>query len=244
MNAHEIIMIKNIKIIATIGEASFNPEVLKKLKDRSVDYFRINLSHTSKEDIEKKIIELKTYGVPIMLDTEGRQIRTGNVHEITFEEGDKIRIYNREVETDNKTFFLRPLTVVEQLEEGTLISLDFNSALIKISNTSTIHEGFVEGTVLLGGKIGGQKGAHLEPKLDAPTFSEKDRFAIELAKKLGVKQFSLSFIHNKKDLLEFQKLYCDATFLTKIETREALENLEELLEFSEGISKKHFKKSK
>ena len=67
-----------------ICPGSNDPETLEKLKERGVDFFRINLSHTEEEDIDKKIKELMGYGIPIILDTEGSQVRSGNTEEIFF----------------------------------------------------------------------------------------------------------------------------------------------------------------
>jgi len=69
---------RKVKIIATIGPSSRSKDVLERLKDRGVDFFRINLSHTNEEDIEQKVNGIIGYGVPIIIDTEGSQIRSGN----------------------------------------------------------------------------------------------------------------------------------------------------------------------
>ncbi len=90
-------MVNRIKIIATIGPASNKPEILRKLKDRDVSYFRINLSHTDEKDIAKIIRDLKPYNVPIILDTEGYQIRSGNTSEIDFLEGETVRLFKKKI---------------------------------------------------------------------------------------------------------------------------------------------------
>src|SRR3989344_5276214 len=102
-------MIRQTKIICTIGPGSFKDDILLKLKDRGVDFFRINLSHTEEEDIEKKIKDLLEYGVPIILDTEGSQIRTGNTSEVNFSEGDLIKIYTKKVDCNSSNLFFKPV---------------------------------------------------------------------------------------------------------------------------------------
>ncbi|MDD5699615.1 MAG: sulfate adenylyltransferase [Candidatus Nanoarchaeia archaeon] len=228
-------MIGNIKIICTIGPSSFNDDILYRFKDRGADFFRINLSHTPKEEIEKKMIELKKYGVPVMIDTEGSQLRTGNNKEIEFAEGSIIRIYNKEVLCDRDNLFLTPLDCIQKLSEGDLIHLDFNSVLIKVAKISNLHEGYIEGVVLIGGAVGGRKGVHVETDFKFPAFSEKDLYAFEIAKENGIKNFSLSFIRKEKDILDFKKILPDAFFLTKIETRDAVRNIDRLLDASPGI---------
>ena len=69
-----------MKIICTLGPSSFNKNTLNKLKSQGVNIFRINLSHTEKKDILKKIIYLKKNNIRnICIDTEGAQIRTSKV---------------------------------------------------------------------------------------------------------------------------------------------------------------------
>ena len=69
-------MIKKIKIICTLGPSSFKKKVLNKLKEQNIDIFRINLSHTNKDQIKSKILYLKKNNVKnICIDSEGAQIR-------------------------------------------------------------------------------------------------------------------------------------------------------------------------
>ena len=68
---------ENIKIISTIGPSSFNKSTIQKMDKSGVDLFRINLSHTDINDLNKKILLLKKWTTKnICLDTEGAQLRT------------------------------------------------------------------------------------------------------------------------------------------------------------------------
>ena len=71
-------MSKIIKILCTLGPSSLNPSVIRRLSEEEVDLFRINLSHTSLESLEKHIKIIKSSSnVPICLDSQGAQVRTG-----------------------------------------------------------------------------------------------------------------------------------------------------------------------
>ncbi len=224
------------KIICTIGPASYNPRILRALKSRGVDFFRINLSHTSEEEIEEKVLELQKFHVPVIIDTEGPQIRTGNTYEIFLKEGEEIKIYNRKVACDKNKIFLTPIDIIKRFSIGDLISVDFNSTLLKVSNVSNFEtEGFITCKVLISGIVGGRKAIYIDDFLDLPTFSNKDFQAIEIAKKYGVKIFTLSFIRNREEVLTFRKIYPEAILYSKIEVREAIRNLKEILEVSDGI---------
>src|SRR3989339_284409 len=229
-------MKKSKKIICTIGPASLNKQTLNLLKDRGVDYFRINLSHTPLGEIEEKILELKKFDVPIIIDTEGSQVRTGNTYDIFLKEGLEIKLYNKEISCNENNLFLTPLNILHKLQAGDLILVDFNSVLLKVSDISKLNsEGCVSCKILLGGGIGGRKAVHIDNSTPLDTFSLKDLKAIELAKKHNINTFTLSFIRTKEDLIHFKKLYPGATFYAKVETKDALLNLDEIIEYSDGI---------
>ena len=66
------------KILTTLGPVSLNSEIIKKLSDRGVDYFRINMSHTSIDELKQHIEMIRKFSdTPICIDSEGAQVRTG-----------------------------------------------------------------------------------------------------------------------------------------------------------------------
>ena len=74
--------IKNLpkEILSTLGPSSLNEKVINRLEDAGVSLFRINLSHTSIDDLPNVINEVRKYtSIPICLDTEGAQVRTGKL---------------------------------------------------------------------------------------------------------------------------------------------------------------------
>ena len=85
------------KIICTIGPASRKKEILSEL-EKKVDFFRINLSHTPHEDVERVVKTLTNYKVPVIIDTEGRQVRTTNHEDLNFDYGSEVKIFNHRVE--------------------------------------------------------------------------------------------------------------------------------------------------
>lgn len=224
------------KIICTIGPASNKPDILAKFKERGVDFLRINLSHTNESEIEEKIISLKDCGVPIILDTEGAQIRTGESPETFIQAGQEIKIYSDKIQGDSSKIYMTPLGIIKNFKIGDLIEIDFNSALLSVADISKIDsEGCITCKCIIGGAIGSRKGVHLDSNIHLPAFSKKDIFAIELAKKYSINTFTLSFIRKPEDILEFKQLYPGAKFFSKIETKSAVENLDKILDLSDGI---------
>jgi pyruvate kinase len=224
------------KIIATIGPASNKPHILERLADRGVSFFRINLSHTDEGDIEQRIKDVIGWGVPMILDTEGSQIRSGNREEIALQEGSEIRVYNKQIRCDNQRIWLNPGASVNALAENDLIFIDFNSVILKVTDTSKIERGYVECVVLIGGNIGGRKAVYVDSLTFAlPAFSQKDRKAVALAKKHGIRHFTLSFMESPAIVLAFRKHYPTAMVYSKIESQRGLKYFEEIAQVSDGL---------
>ena len=99
-----------MKIICTLGPSSFNKNTLSKLKSLGVNIFRINLSHTEKKDILKKIIYLKKNNIKnICIDTEGAQLRTTKVKKKQFvKKSSFVKIYNKNRMSNHKNIYLYP----------------------------------------------------------------------------------------------------------------------------------------
>lgn len=224
------------KIIATIGPASNRPEILEKLKDRGADFFRINLSHTEEVDIENRIKDLLGYGVPIIIDTEGSQIRSGNTEQIRFREGDELKIHTSRVDCNQNNLHLSPIGVTSLLNVGDLISIDFDSVLIKVHNLNNLKEGYIGCRVIIGGVVGGKKAVQVDgPTFKLPPFSKKDHMAFELAKKYGIKHFTLSFMESPETILKFKQSNPGSIVYSKIESKEGLDNFIEIAKVSEGV---------
>ena len=72
---------RRTKIIVTLGPATDNENALRKIKGKGVDFVRTNMSHSSVADLERSVRLAKDVGVPFILDTEGSQVRTGDLEE-------------------------------------------------------------------------------------------------------------------------------------------------------------------
>src|SRR3989344_6598078 len=104
----------DIKIIATVGPATSTEQDLRKMKERGVGFIRVNLSHSSLEDLAYFINLSKKVEIPFIIDTEGSQIRTGKLTEntITFTENDTVRLYKTEIIGDQEKLTLKPGEVI------------------------------------------------------------------------------------------------------------------------------------
>jgi len=229
-----------VKLICTLGPISKNKTIVDQMKARGVALFRINMSHTKLEDLEGIIQELRGYDINICLDTEGCQVRTGYLGKdsVFFKENTSVKLYGKEIPCDDNNIYIRPEETLKVLRDGDIISLDFNSVMIKVTDASTYEkEGYLSCDVLIGGPIGNNKGvAVIGKEIKLPAFSEKDRNAIEIAKKYNIENFTISFIDHPDEVKEFKRLYNQPCKLySKIETRLGLQNFKEILSESDGI---------
>lgn len=229
---------KSIKIFATVGPSSISQRVLSSFKDRGVDYIRINLSHTPLEKIDPILKRMLKTDMKVVIDTEGSQVRTGDLGKIPliFKEGDEISIFNIPIKSNNKQFYVRPKEFVNFLTPGSLISVDFDSVLLKVSNVDFLKsKGCIRAQVIIGGTVMSNRAVHSDAISKLNPFSDKDLFAIDLAKKNGIRYFTLSYIDNADEVKEFKKLYQKAITYSKIETKMGVINFEEILKISDGI---------
>lgn len=228
-----------LQIIATVGPASLNADVLGKFRARGVDLVRLNMSHTRVEEIAPAVRTLRASGVTICFDTEGRQIRTGVLgrEPIGLEEHALVAVWGTARPCDARTICLRPAEALHRLVAGDLLAIDFNSVMLKVVEVA-MRDGEPMATcrVVIGGLIGNNKGVHVETKpVLLPPYSGKDLRAIALAREQGIRHFTLSFIDSAADVEAFRALYPDATIYAKIETAAGVNHLEEILRCSDGV---------
>ena len=155
---------KKRKIIATLGPTSLKKDIVNRMDSNGVDIFRLNLSHTKIDDLRDQLLKLKEWtNKTICLDTEGKQLRTGELKNstITIKGGSTINLLpiNSPIKKDQDI----PLSVTKPwniLSVGDLLSIDFNSVVVQIIDSFKKHN--VIGRVIIGGLIGSNKGIYFE----------------------------------------------------------------------------------
>ena len=123
------------EILCTLGPASLDRHTIQRLEQSGTTLFRINLSHTKLTDVPHLIETIRSAtNVPICLDTEGAQIRTGEFVEgsINLRDNTIVRVPYRRVPGDDKEFNLYPSGIAALFEIGDFISIDFHSALVQV----------------------------------------------------------------------------------------------------------------
>jgi pyruvate kinase len=134
---------------------------------------------------------------------------------------------------DTSSIPLYPKTTVSKLAPCVLVCLDFNAVLVQVLS---VGEELVTGRVLNGGEIGNNKAVTVNRSIELEPLTDKDQNAITLGKQLGINHFALSFANTGSDVDLIRSLTGKNAFIiSKVESRQALLNLDEIIELSDAI---------
>ena len=237
---------KKTKIICSIGPASNEVDVMEKMVLAGMNVARINFSHATIEEREKVISSVKEVrkrtgmNVAILYDTKGPEFRSGMLEndEITLKEGNTIRVVKDNILGTEEKITVNHPQALDNLEIGDLILLE--NGLMKIEVISCEEDG-VTCKIINGGILGNKKSLSVpNKKLDIPYISSQDREDIIYACNNDADYLAISFVSTKEEVLEVRELLKennqeDLPIICKIENALGIENLEEILEVSEGI---------
>ena len=224
---------RNIKIICTIGPSTFSKKKLKLLKKLNVNMFRINLSHTKITDLPKRIRTLQSAKINnICIDTEGSQVRT-TILPKKFLKINQTVLFNKKHKNKGNNIGLYPQINFNKLKPKDIIFIGFDDLKLKITR---IKKDTFKAIVISEGYVESNKGVHFKRNIKMRGVTKKDIQSIIIAKKLNVKNFALSFANNKNDVLNFRKLIGKkSNLISKIETMQAMKNLDEIVKNSNEI---------
>jgi len=225
-----------IELLCTLGPASLNDRVIYCLERAGASLLRINLSHTKIEDLERIVtfVQRRT-SVPICLDTEGAQVRTGPMvdNKVTVRENRFVTAHARPVPGDPLNFSFYPGYVVGALQVGDIISIDFNAVLsqvVKKTGDAVVLR------ILNGGDIGPNKAVTVLRSLEMAPLTEKDLAAISIGRKMAIRHYALSFAHRDSDVdLIRDKAGAGAVIISKIECLSGLSSLDAIASKSDAI---------
>ena len=233
---------RETQIIVTLGPATSTEADIRKIKDKGVNFVRINMSHSAISDLEHYIQLAKEIGIPFVIDTEGSQVRTGNLVEdvIHFEENDDITVHKAPIVGNKSDLSLRPGIIIDQLEAGDLIHIDFDTLILRVTDISTATQGYIKCKTITGGYIGKNKAVVIDPvlprKFDLPPLSDKDLQSIELGLREGIENIAVSFVRSGESVEEVRRVTRNRMqIISKIECVDALENIDDIIDKSDFI---------
>lgn len=243
---------RKAKIVCTIGPASQSPEVLDRLIESGMNAARLNFSHGSHDFHVRAIQAIRSAAerhdtpVAIIQDLQGPRIRVGNLPAETLEvfPGQPIRLVVERASSDTPPVSGHVLEIpvtyphlAQDVKSGARILID--DGLIELT-VQRVNDQAVECRVVIGGTIRSHKGLNLPgTMISAATLTEKDRDDLRFGLKHHVDYVALSFVRGPEDIVEARQLMeeygGEAPIIAKIERREAVEQLESLLDQAHGI---------
>ena len=237
---------RKTKIICTIGPSSNTIDMIRKMKDKGMDIARLNFSHGNHED-HLKIIEMikeinKDLEIPIgiMLDTKGPEIRIGKFETPTIlKEGELVTVTTKEIEwCTEKLIQISYQNITKIVDKGTFIYIADGTIELIVEE---IQDEDVICRISIGGEISTRKNVNVPGAIvDLPAVSEQDISDIEFGIANGIDFIAQSFVKTPEDVIEVRKLLKKNNaehihIISKIESFQALQHLDKIIEVSEGI---------
>lgn len=237
---------RKTKIICTIGPASSDEKIFRKMCEAGLNVARLNFSHGSHEEHLKKIEMIKKVReeldapIAIMLDTKGPEyrIKTFENEKVTVHDGDEFIFTTRDVVGNESVVGVNYSGLVNDLSVGDRVLV--NNGLVifevkKITDTDVIC------TTITGGELSDRKSMSFPNKvLNQKYLSEQDKEDILFGIKHGVDFIAASFVSRRQDLIDLKSFLlehggADIDVIAKIENRTGIDNIESICEECEGI---------
>lgn len=239
-------MNKKTKIICTMGPNMDNIENIRALAKNGMDIARLNFSHGDYEEqlhrinLIKQVREELGLPIAILLDTKGPEIRTGvlvNDEKVQLKEGQEFTLTVEDIEGDVNKVSVTYDQLPQDVKAGDAILID--DGLIGLTVVS-VTEKEVLCKVVNGGLLGSRKGINIPGvSVNLPAITQKDREDIIFGVNQGLDFIAASFVRNGDAVREIRKILNDANsdmaIISKIENEEGIENIDEIIELSDGI---------
>jgi pyruvate kinase len=239
-------IMRKTKIVCTIGPASESIETLEELIKAGMNVARLNFSHGDFEEHGARIKNIRQAAenvgktVAILLDTKGPEIRTQTVEggAIELDQGQQLVISMNEIVGTNEKISVTYPELINDVHIGSSILLD--DGLIGLKVTEIRDEELVT-EVLNSGTLKNKKGVNVpNVSIKLPGITEKDAADISFGIEQGVDFIAASFVRRASDVLEIRELLekqgnNDILIIPKIENQEGVDNIESILEVSDGL---------
>lgn len=239
-------MTKKTKIICTMGPNTNDINMVRELAKSGMDVARMNFSHEDhaahleRMNIVKQVREELGIPIAILLDTKGPEIRTGileNDKKITLSEGNEFILTTEDFVGNVNKVSVTYERLPQDVNIGDCILIDDGLIELKVKSVS---ETDVVCDILNGGDLGSRKGINIpNVKVNLPAITDKDREDIIFGINHGVDFIAASFVRNADAIREIRKIIkdcnSDVAIIAKIENREGIENIDEIIQESDGI---------
>ncbi len=233
---------RQTKIVATLGPASGDEDVMRTLFETGVDVFRMNFSHGTHEahrknlETARKLEKEFNRPIGILADLQGPKLRVGQFKDgkIVLTKGQTLRFDLDESDGDETRVCLPHPEIMEALNIGDSILLDDGKVHVGVKEKG---KDFLAVEVIAGQALSNNKGFNVPGIiLPIPALTEKDRTDLDAALEMGVDWVAQSFVQRADDVLETRKIIDGrAALMAKIEKPSAVEDITEILKHIDGV---------
>ena len=237
---------RKTKIICTIGPSSENKEVFKAMCLAGMNVARLNFSHGTHEEHQKKIDMIKEVReeldmpIAIMLDTKGPEyrIKTFKDGKITLPDGGTFTFTTRDVVGDESIVSVSYKGLAEDLEPGDRILVNNGLVVFKVNEIEGTE---IHCTVIAGGVLSDRKSMSFPGKVMRQVYlSEQDKADLLFGIKNDVDFVAASFVSCKQDMIDLKGFLAEngglnIDVVAKIENRSGVDNIDEICTVCEGI---------
>ncbi len=237
---------RKTKIICTLGPASDDENILRNMLLGGMNVARMNFSHGTHEqhkkraDLFKKVRDELKLPIPLLLDTKGPEIRTGDFNggQVTLKENNQFILVNKDIVGDENCCTITYKDLYRDVTKGSRILI--NDGLVELEVIEVKNKD-IYCNVKNGGVVGDRKGINV-PGADIrlPSLTSQDIADIKFGIENDFDIIAASFVRKASDVVEIRKVLeknggSDILVISKIENREGIRNFDEILKVSDGI---------
>ena len=237
-----MIRARRARIVATLGPASRGPERVLELAQAGADVFRLNFSHGVHEDhasAAKAVREAEAaLGRPlgVLADLQGPKLRLGAFKDgaVLVEPGHALRLDLDPAPGDAARVSVPHPELFAAMRAGSVLLVDDGKVRLRVT---AVGKGFADTEVVQGVRLSDRKGVALPGAvIPMSAMTDKDHKDLAFALRIGVDWVALSFVQRAADMADLRKLVQGrAAVLAKIEKPAALDQIEEILDFCDGV---------
>ena len=232
------------KIIATLGPSVEKEAILRKMIIAGLDVVRLNFSHGSFDEHQRRVGLVRRLNkklkraIKIMQDLEGFRIRIGRLRRpVMLNKRQILYLMQEGILGDERKVYFDYKGSLNNFRKADLIYIDDGKIILRIKAVGRKH---IKTEVVMGGILSDRKGINIPGiKLEFPSLTPKDRNDVKFAIENRLDYVAQSFVRNAKDIIALKKIidsqYCPCKIFAKIESQEALKNIDTIIQEAEGI---------
>src|SRR3990167_2802730 len=231
------------KIICTIGPASSSETVLRKMIRAGMDVGRLNFSHGKPQELLHRISLIRLLNakyrrrIKLLGDLQGHRIRVGDIVEpVELKKRQIVWLTQQKIKGTHEKIPFDYQGPLRTIKNGHQIFIDDGNIDLEVIGRT---KNSLKAKVIAGGLLKEHKGVNIpEARLEFGSISQKDIQDILFCEKHGVEYIAQSFVRTKKDVLDVRKLLKTGSHcrvIAKIENREGIKNINEIIRASDGI---------